>query len=463
MSSQAQTPVYPSPEVNPNQCRAPSSKTNPSPPSEAHPEPNSSELLDKAASAADNPGPSDTAVASTTAVNLKRSREEDAAEGQEAGTTDGAPSAKRRVKATHDLIYRILVPSRHIGKVIGKSGHRIQKIREDTKATIKIADAISRQEDRVIIISSKDSDGTFSDAENALHQIVSLILQEDDGDAEASKVGAGHVAPNTVRILIAGCQAGGVIGTSGQNIVNLRITSGASITILSPNQLPPCASAHETDRIVQMSGEIPAVLRAVVEIGCQLRDHPPKQVISVSPKIKTGFHRQSQQYVDPNSADYATMDIMVPENLVGGLIGRFGANISRIRNESGANIKVHGGRGEQTQRQIHLGGSARQVALAKLRVDEYVYAELMRQAGGQVPQAAAGQYQQYPSQPPVPEMPTNLYQGYGHPHTLYATSNQEGGMMGTFPQMYGSTATNQAPPPPPHPYYGHQSYPAPQL
>ncbi|GFP80917.1 poly(rc)-binding protein 1 [Phtheirospermum japonicum] len=193
---------------------------------------------------------------------------------------------------------------------------------------------------------------------------------EEDGDAEASKLGVGHVAPNTVRILIAGCQAGGVIETSGVLLV----------------------------MFLQMSGEIPAVLRAVVEIGCQLRDHPPKQVISVSPKIKTGVHRQSQQYMDPNSADYATMDIMVPENLVGGLIGRFGANISRIRNESGANIKVHGGRGEQTQRQIHLCGSARQVALAKLRVDEYVYAELMRQAGGQVPQTPAGQYQQYPSQ-----------------------------------------------------------------
>ncbi|GFP82662.1 poly(rc)-binding protein 3 [Phtheirospermum japonicum] len=233
-----------------------------------------------------------------------------------------------------------------------------------------------RQEDRVIIISSKDSDNTFSDAENALHQIVSLMLQEEDGDAEASKVGVGHVAPNTVRILIAGCQAGGVIGTSGQNIVNLRITSGASITILSHNQLPPCASAHETDRIVQMSGEIPAVLRAVVEIGCQL------SIIFETSNL---------------AADYATMDIMVLENLVGGLIGRFGANISRIRNEFGANIKV---------------------ALAKLRVDEYVYAELMRQAGGQVPQTSAGQHQQYPSQPPVLEMPTNLYQGYGHPHSL---------------------------------------------
>lgn len=40
------------------------------------------------------------------------------------------------------------------------------------------------------------------------------------------------------------------------------------------------------------------------------------------------------------AADYVTLELMVPENLVGGLIGRFGANISRIRNESGANIKV---------------------------------------------------------------------------------------------------------------------------
>ncbi|GFP85249.1 poly(rc)-binding protein 4 [Phtheirospermum japonicum] len=161
-----------------------------------------------------------------------------------------------------------------------------------------------------------------------------------------------------------------------------------------------------------MSGEIPAVFRAVVEIGCQL------SIILETSNL---------------AADYATTDIMVPENLVGGLIGRFGDNISRIRNEFGAYIKVHGGRGEQTQRQIHLGGSARQVALAKLRVDEYVYAELMRQAGGQVPQTPAGQHQQYPSQPPVTEMPTNLYQGFGHPHTLYATSNKEGGMMCTFP------------------------------
>jgi len=51
-------------------------------------------------------------------------------------------SAAKRAKG-QDVIFRIVVPSRQIGKVIGKEGCRIQRIREDTKATIKIADAIA--------------------------------------------------------------------------------------------------------------------------------------------------------------------------------------------------------------------------------------------------------------------------------------------------------------------------------
>ncbi|THG16217.1 hypothetical protein TEA_008576 [Camellia sinensis var. sinensis] len=184
-------------------------------------------------------------------VTGKRPREDggDALYGEFRG--GDAPSPKRRVKSAMDIIFRIIVPSKQIGKVIGKVGSRIQKIREETKATIKIADAISRHEDRVIIISSKDSDNTISDAENALHQIASLILKDDDGNLEALKVGAGHVAANTIRLLIAGSQAGGLIGISGQNIEKLRISSGATITVLAQSQLPLCASAHESDRVVQ--------------------------------------------------------------------------------------------------------------------------------------------------------------------------------------------------------------------
>ncbi|PQQ12409.1 flowering locus K homology domain isoform X1 [Prunus yedoensis var. nudiflora] len=275
-----------------------------------------------------------------------------------AGPEPQEPGAKRRAKA-QDVIFRIVVPSRQIGKVIGKEGCRIQKIREETKANIKIADAIARHEERVIIISSKDSDNASTDAEKALQQIAGLILKEDDSGAEAAKVGAGHVAANTIRLLIAGSQAGSLIG------------------------ICLCASAHESDRVVQVSGDVPAVLKALEEIGDQLRENPPRQVISISPAYNYTTIRPPK--TTNLAAEYNTFEMVISETLVGGLIGRCGSNIQRIRNESGAMIKVYGGKGAQKHRQIQFCGSAQQVALAKQRVDEYIYSQLIQQAGAQQP------------------------------------------------------------------------------
>ncbi|KAG7025337.1 RNA-binding KH domain-containing protein PEPPER [Cucurbita argyrosperma subsp. argyrosperma] len=293
------------------------------------------------------------------AVTGKRRREDDPIVPYSEAVDVSAP--KRQAKA-HDVLFRIVVPSKQIGKVIGKVGCRIQKVREETKATIKIADAVARYEERVIIISSKDKENTVTDAEIALQQIAALILKEDGTSIEELKVGTGHVAANTIRLLIAGSQAGSLIGASGQNIEKLRNSSGASVTILAPNQLPLCASAHESDRVVQISGDVPAVLKALEEIGNQLRVNPPRQVISVSPTYNYNAIHPPQSYMDPTSVNYVTFEMLISETLVGGLIGIGGFNISRIRNESGATIKV---------------------ALAKQRVDEYIYSQLMRQAGVQ--------------------------------------------------------------------------------
>ncbi|XP_050386540.1 RNA-binding KH domain-containing protein PEPPER-like [Argentina anserina] len=295
---------------------------------------------------------------------------------------DSAP--KRRANA-QDVTFRVVVPSRRIGKVIGKEGCRIQKIREDSKATIKIADAIARNEERVIIISSKDSDDETTDAENALKLITNLILKDDGNGSEAGIIGAGHVVANTIRLLIAGSQAGSLIGMSGQNIEKLRNSSGAAIAILAPSQLPLCASACESDRVVQISGDIPAVQKGLEEIGCQLRENPRQQVISISPGYNYIAIRlpQVQAYMDPASAEYITFEMTISETMVGGLIGRSGSNISRIRSESGAMIKVYGGKGEQKHRQIQFCGNAQQVALAKRRVDEYIYSQLIQQTGDQ--------------------------------------------------------------------------------
>lgn len=118
------------PGPNPKRYRNPSLNPNAPPGSGANLNHDSAPGTVNATVAADNSDPAGT---------LKRPREDDA----EAGTSTDVPEAKRRVKAPHDVIYRIVVPSRQIGKVIGRAGHRIQKIRDDAKATIKIADAIS--------------------------------------------------------------------------------------------------------------------------------------------------------------------------------------------------------------------------------------------------------------------------------------------------------------------------------
>ncbi|AES80448.2 putative K domain-containing protein [Medicago truncatula] len=238
--------------------------------------------------------------------SMKRRRDD-----EDLGTASSAElSAAKRAKG-QDVIFRIVVPSKQIGKVIGKEGCRIQKIREMTRANIKIADAIARHEERVIIISSKDNDEMVTDAEKALEQIANLILKEDNSSFDASKLTAGHVAANTIRLLIAGSQAGGLIGMSGQNIEKLRNSSGAMITVLAPSQLPLCASAHESDRVVQLSGDVSTVMKALEEIGCQLRENPPRQVISISPTYNYAAIRPSQPYLDPNSGQPILQLIML--------------------------------------------------------------------------------------------------------------------------------------------------------
>lgn len=84
--------------------------------------------------------------------------------------------------------------------------------------------------------------------------IFGFVLEQDSDDAvESYKVSAGHGAANMIRLLISGSQAGCLIGISGKSIENLRNSSGAAITILAQNQLPSYASAHESDRLVQVN------------------------------------------------------------------------------------------------------------------------------------------------------------------------------------------------------------------
>ncbi|XP_078440242.1 uncharacterized protein LOC144710375 [Wolffia australiana] len=292
---------------------------------------------------------------------------------------EGGYPYKRRA-SMHDVIFRMIVPSKHIGRVIGKEGSRIRQIREETGATIKIADPIVQHEERMIIISSNADEDRISNAEAALTCIAKAILKDDDvGDA--ATVGSDYGATNAIRLLIAGSQAGCLIGVSGQTIDYIRNSSGATVNILAPNQLPLCASAHEYDRVVQLSGDVSDILAALEQIGNVLRENPCTKVISTRSShhhlgMSSSNLQNSHLQVPPD--EYMTSEMTIMEKFVGGLIGRNGYNISRIRNVSGATVKVTGQKGENT-RQVFFGGNAQQVAMARMLVESYMYSQLVPQ------------------------------------------------------------------------------------
>lgn len=344
-------------------------------------------------------------------VDRKRRYEEDYDEEDEEEKSGKGFRAKRPARG-RDIVFRIVVAPNKIGKVIGKQGSKINQLREDTGARIKIADPVTPLEDRVIIISSKGEENEeTSAAEQALIQIATVILEESGESAGTAKVGTRHVGPNMMRLLIAGSQAGSLIGSAGKTINEIRNDSGATIKILPQNLLPICASASKTDRLVQVSGEVSQVLKALDHIGVTLREHPPREVISTRPTNYGGPSPANGLMLLPQAAlpgytmqtgnsSYSylgaagraeggtisgtfalpkvTVEMKIPSSVVGGVIGKRGNNISQVRSLSGAVVKVIGEKDVAT-RTIYFEGTSQQVATAQNLVNTFINAQVQEQ------------------------------------------------------------------------------------
>lgn len=294
--------------------------------------------------------------------------------------------------STADVFFRLLVPSNMIGKVIGKQGMRIKQLREETGARIKIADPLTHVEERVILISSKDE--TLEPqcvAEQALIRLANLVLEPETRDrVNAAAVGLHHPeGPIVTRLLITGSQAGGVIGKAGATIKEIRKSSGANVRVLTSDHFSMCASACKTDRLVQMYGEIPQVQRALELIAAKLRKNPPNEVVSVNVKHRS-IGNTTPPIILPTFADLVgndltsvhstsgfvgqmqkvSLELNVSTDLIGGIIGKGGSNITRIRKLSGALIKVCEQEDGALERAILVEGTSLQVMKAQNLVEE---------------------------------------------------------------------------------------------
>ncbi|CAL4917336.1 unnamed protein product [Urochloa decumbens] len=305
---------------------------------------------------------------------------------------------RKRLNTRHDdtsmssepieTIYRILCPIKKIGSVLGRGGDIVKTLREETKSKIRVADSIPGADERVIIIFNYQNQSEQADdeaaenissdglgnmkphcsAQDALLKIHDKIVADEVHDGVANKMSE-SADDVTARILVQGNQVGCLLGKGGSIIQQLRSDTGAGIRVLPSENLPQCAL--KSDELVQITGAPFLVRKALYEISTRLHQHPRKENLPLEEIIDASTQRKRESLpplphgnpmlphlhidhpppipLDPYrdgplrtvaETEEFSVRILCASELIGSVIGKSGANVKRVEQQTGARIKV---------------------------------------------------------------------------------------------------------------------------
>nr|XP_020854573.1 poly(rC)-binding protein 4 isoform X4 [Phascolarctos cinereus] len=272
------------------------------------------------------------------------------------------PGLEEEPELSITLTLRMIMHGKEVGSIIGKKGETVKRIREQSSARITISEG-----------SCPERITTITGSTGAVFHAVSMIAFKLDEDLCAGPPNGGSISkpPVTLRLVIPASQCGSLIGKAGAKIKEIRETTGAQVQVAG-DLLP-----NSTERAVTVSGVPDAIILCVRQICAvilegfsvqgqygtvtpaevsklqQLSGHP---VPFASPSVVPGL--------DP-SAQTSSQEFLVPNDLIGCVIGRQGSKISEIRQMSGAHIKIGNQAEGSGERHVTITGSPVSIALAQ--------------------------------------------------------------------------------------------------
>ncbi|KAG7963433.1 hypothetical protein I3843_09G117100 [Carya illinoinensis] len=319
---------------------------------------------------------------------------------------------------TEELVVRVLCPFDKIGRVIGKGGGTIKSIRQASGAHVEVDDTKDDRDECIITITATESpDDLKSMAVEAVLLLQGKINDEDDETV-------------TIRLLVPSKVIGCIIGKSGSIINEIRKRTKADVRI-SKGDKPRCADAN--DELVEVLGEVGSVRDALVQIVLRLRDDVlkdrdggrnhtvgadslfsagtglsvPSVLSSVPPVAPFGYDQRVESGSGlgmlSSSSLYgygslsmgengygsmpsyssklygglpppSTLEILVPANAVGKVMGKGGANIANIRKISGAMIQISESKSSRGDRIAHVSGTPEQKRAAENLIQAFILA-----------------------------------------------------------------------------------------
>uniref|UniRef100_A0A2P2JPW7 K Homology domain-containing protein n=1 Tax=Rhizophora mucronata TaxID=61149 RepID=A0A2P2JPW7_RHIMU len=328
-------------------------------------------------------------------------------------------------------VLRLLCPAAKTDSLFGKDGAVISQICQETGAKVSVEETVAGCDERVILIAGlqkdievntkqskepgdidasvaeegdeqKDLDKDVEHKEivaaedsKAVQETLSLqkalllvfermVKAEPEADAREEE----NKMSSTVllRLLVLSSQVGRILGKGGSVVKQMSAESGAQIRILPRDKLPLCASA--SDELVQITGEVDAVRRALQSVSLQLlenplRDYDPSNGNSAGPSSHSSgnplprpethppvhhsfsgrgplyasrprdFYESGRLNPDP---DILTFRLLCHDESVGSVIGKGGAIIKTIQQETGCEIKILEGVSDTDDRIIVISG-----------------------------------------------------------------------------------------------------------
>ncbi|KAL6493173.1 hypothetical protein OROGR_032932 [Orobanche gracilis] len=337
------------------------------------------------------------------------------------------------VGSSSSKVLRILFPASRIGAFIGKGGSIISQIRQETGVKVRVEESVPGCDERVIIIVGSDKDNEIvteqvkvesketesldmgdpeehgeADEKQAVpvddsrsekkkdsssvpkallvvfDKMADILSEKNEGDEESN-----NLSSFVVRLLVFSGQVGCLLGKSGSVIKQMSSESGAQIRILPKDKLPSCAST--SDELVQISGRLDAIRKALQSVSQQLLENTPRDQDSFSahivgpashsfgplprqdrfPPSNLPFHGHGAPFSagchDVEAGIPGTVNsppevlsfrVLCSEEKVGGVIGKGGSIVKGLQNDTGCEIKILDGEGDSDDRIIIISGPA---------------------------------------------------------------------------------------------------------
>lgn len=323
-------------------------------------------------------------------------------------------SGPRRTPGTTNVsmpcVFKYLTPESLASAIIGKAGAVIAQIRTSCNAKIGLTEhgEVFPQTDCRILTAQANTEGALNDVSKEIIAKLAELVKT-GGPTEA----AGSEGDLKLKVLMPRAAVGGVIGKGGAAIKQLRESSGANISISDASGTYPAA-----DQVVSISGGAPAVTAVLTEVNRQIQMLntetwfsqwasattmapaglagyaglsgvaapipgllPSPAVAALQGASYSGINTMTQvaqslpPYVMEDSRGFA-LSCVVPNHLVGGLIGRGGSGTKEVQMITGTKIGIREIPDDPENRSLNIAGPLANTCTAyMLMMKRYLDAE----------------------------------------------------------------------------------------